>query len=174
MKYLTVGIWIIFRLPPYFRTPSDFSSAALRVRRSISLSFGFTFRSHTNHSFVPPFFFLLNFCYVVTILFLPRFRLPAEISSNPFSHLAIANASPAFMACRAPSENSSTFSWPRSQFAVDRLLFWLPWGLFRSLTVGRNHRFLYPPFLFLLPRPCGLPAVPWRLTPICASVFILA
>lgn len=74
MKYLAVGIWIIFRLPPYLRTPPDLSSAVLRVRWSISLPFGFTFRSHTNHIFVPPFFlspkFLLRCYYFIFTSFL--------------------------------------------------------------------------------------------------------
>lgn len=68
------------RLPPYLVLQADLSSVCLRVRWSISFPFGFTFRSHTNHIFVPPFFhspkFLLRCYYSIYLVFdrLLKFR----------------------------------------------------------------------------------------------------
>ena len=68
--------------------------------------------------------FLLR-CY---FLFLPRFRLPAEISSNPFSHLALANASLAvWLVERPPKIRQLSLDLARS-LPLTAYFFWLPMG----------------------------------------------
>lgn len=154
----------ITSLFPYSIRPS---SVGLRVRRSISLPFGFTFRSHTNHSFVPPFFLSPKFCYAVTVLFylvfdcLLKFRqilsaiLPWSTFFLPFQPVE-----------RLPRIRQFFLDLARG-FSLTAYSFWLPWGLFRSLTVGRNHRFLYPPFVFYF---CRVPAASCR--PLTANPYL--
>ena len=151
------------RLPPYFVLHPTSRRLGLRVRWSISLPFGFTFRSHTNHTIVPPCLFSPNFlllCSLIYFLLFFDYRLNFVKSFQQSCH---ANS----FAClyrlveRLPRIRRYFLDLAHGSFVGFLLVSaTYPRGLFRSLAMGRNHHFSYPPFLFSFAVSLRLLAVP--------------